>query len=237
MNTNKQLQDLGFSIEVKKSEAVIVLLPHSHWERITIRSVIELSFNGRSFTTTEYTEGIGRYPDLQAMQFTPELTEEDTKVHIHDIPSLREALSKLRRKEIEIEKTRTTYHALDQVWGDNPSFIRYTQELQEEIAKRELQLAEWKTANELANESILLEVNGPLKIELDDPLHSVLMDARGSNQSFEDWCDDLGYDTDSRRAYAIWQECRSLYEEINASVPGGMDGEAITKAEEILQDY
>ena len=47
----------------------------------------------------------------------------------------------------------------------------------------------------------------------DDPgaatvLDSLRLDARLGQESFEDFCGELGYDTDSRKAYATWEECR-----------------------------
>jgi hypothetical protein len=41
-----------------------------------------------------------------------------------------------------------------------------------------------------------------------DILSSLCMDASAIDEgSFEDWASSLGYDTDSRKAHAIWQEC------------------------------
>lgn len=37
-----------------------------------------------------------------------------------------------------------------------------------------------------------------------DLLECLLADSSGADQSFEDWCGDYGYDTDSRKAYGIW---------------------------------
>lgn len=38
-------------------------------------------------------------------------------------------------------------------------------------------------------------------------LSSLVDDAASADQTFDDWCADYGYDTDSRRAYASWQAC------------------------------
>ena len=40
-----------------------------------------------------------------------------------------------------------------------------------------------------------------------DVLHSLLMDATAFEQTFEDWCSDFGYDTDSRKAEQTYQAC------------------------------
>lgn len=39
-------------------------------------------------------------------------------------------------------------------------------------------------------------------------LDSLLLDARVGDSTFEGFCADFGYDTDSRKAYATWEECR-----------------------------
>lgn len=44
--------------------------------------------------------------------------------------------------------------------------------------------------------------------EKDQVLYALASDAENGLQTFEDFCDDLGYDSDSRRAYAIWEACR-----------------------------
>lgn len=41
-----------------------------------------------------------------------------------------------------------------------------------------------------------------------DVLDSLLCDASGTDQPFEDWANDCGYDTDSRKAESIFHACR-----------------------------
>lgn len=41
-----------------------------------------------------------------------------------------------------------------------------------------------------------------------DVFNCVLRDADGVDESFEEWAENLGYDTDSRKAYAIWEACK-----------------------------
>lgn len=49
------------------------------------------------------------------------------------------------------------------------------------------------------------QTNGvPNKPRVVDVLECLLSDASSSSQSFEDWCNDYGYDPDSRKAYATW---------------------------------
>lgn len=41
-----------------------------------------------------------------------------------------------------------------------------------------------------------------------DVLSSLLLDARCGEMSFEDYCGEFGYDTDSRKDYATWKQCQ-----------------------------
>jgi hypothetical protein len=41
-----------------------------------------------------------------------------------------------------------------------------------------------------------------------DVLWSLCSDARMGEETFEEFCSNLGYDTDSRRVYATWQACK-----------------------------
>ena len=42
---------------------------------------------------------------------------------------------------------------------------------------------------------------------VDGVLDCLLSDAQGGEQSFEDFCSEFGYDTDSRKAENIWKAC------------------------------
>lgn len=44
--------------------------------------------------------------------------------------------------------------------------------------------------------------------ELQGVIYCLLTDAEYGGESFADWCDNMGADTDSRRAYANWQACK-----------------------------
>jgi len=43
---------------------------------------------------------------------------------------------------------------------------------------------------------------------VDDVLDSLLNDAQGGEQTFEDFCAEFGYDPDSRKAERIWRACQ-----------------------------
>lgn len=43
-----------------------------------------------------------------------------------------------------------------------------------------------------------------------DCMECLLSDAEAGKQTFEEWCGNLGYDTDSRKAEAIYRQCKSV---------------------------
>lgn len=43
-----------------------------------------------------------------------------------------------------------------------------------------------------------------------DVVHCLLMDASGTDETFEDWAGNLGYDPDSRKAEGIFKACRDV---------------------------
>lgn len=43
-----------------------------------------------------------------------------------------------------------------------------------------------------------------------DVLYCVISDANAGELSFEEFCADLGYDTDSRKAEQVWLSCREM---------------------------
>lgn len=53
-------------------------------------------------------------------------------------------------------------------------------------------------------------------------LDAVVSDALAGSESFSDFCDNFGYDEDSRKAYATWQQC-ARYAEWVPALLGGQD--------------
>jgi hypothetical protein len=43
---------------------------------------------------------------------------------------------------------------------------------------------------------------------IDDVLYSLVMDSMAMDESFIDWCDNFGYDSDSRKALDIYLKCQ-----------------------------
>lgn len=48
----------------------------------------------------------------------------------------------------------------------------------------------------------------PVKPEITGVLHSIINDGSAIGQSFAQWCDELGYDNDSRKALATYEACQ-----------------------------
>lgn len=64
-------------------------------------------------------------------------------------------------------------------------------------------------------------------------LHSLILDSCAVGQSFGQWCSDLGYDTDSRKALATYEACQINGDKLNRI----FDRATISKLREALQDY
>jgi hypothetical protein len=53
-----------------------------------------------------------------------------------------------------------------------------------------------------------LKLTEPVQPELADVLYCLLSDASGSDEMFDDWCSNLGYNTDSRKALDTYLKCQ-----------------------------
>lgn len=54
----------------------------------------------------------------------------------------------------------------------------------------------------------LLSITRATMPSLEDLFYNLVMDSSAANQPFSSWCGDLGYDTDSRKALRIYEECQ-----------------------------
>ena len=66
-----------------------------------------------------------------------------------------------------------------------------------------------------------------------DVLSCLISDAQSVGSSFEDWCADLGYDFDSRKAYRTYEACR----EVDRQLRVFFSPEALQALQDALQDY
>lgn len=66
-----------------------------------------------------------------------------------------------------------------------------------------------------------------------DLLHSLILDSDASTQSFASWCDELGYDSDSRKALATYEACQRNTDKLHRI----FDANDIAALQTALQDY
>lgn len=64
-------------------------------------------------------------------------------------------------------------------------------------------------------------------------IYSVLMNESACNQSFADWCSDFGYDTDSRKALAMYEACQQEYNKLQSMFTPA----EIAQLQTLLEDY
>jgi len=66
-----------------------------------------------------------------------------------------------------------------------------------------------------------------------DVLYCVLSDAEACGQSFESWCGNFGYDTDSRKGFATYEACQRNGDKLR----GFFTSEELARFATELQDY
>ncbi|MAX51523.1 MAG: hypothetical protein CMH22_06045 [Methylophaga sp.] len=67
-------------------------------------------------------------------------------------------------------------------------------------------------------------------LNIDNVLYSLVMDAQAGQEMFEDFCDNFGYDSDSRKAFDIYQACQKNAVKVRQFLN-------IEEASEAFQDY
>lgn len=64
-------------------------------------------------------------------------------------------------------------------------------------------------------------------------LYSCLMEMSACEQSFSSWCEEYGYDTDSRKAFATYEACQENTDKLYYI----LSREEVEQLSELLQDY
>lgn len=64
-------------------------------------------------------------------------------------------------------------------------------------------------------------------------LYSLMLDAHLGGDTFEEFCSSLGYDTDSRRALAMYLDCQNIRQKLRKVIPAAL-WEAL---QNLLEDY
>jgi hypothetical protein len=73
----------------------------------------------------------------------------------------------------------------------------------------------------------------PIPPNVASMLHSLISDSSACNESFSSWCDNFGYDSDSRKALSIYEACQENGDKQSKV----FDRKTIEKLSELLQDY
>jgi hypothetical protein len=64
-------------------------------------------------------------------------------------------------------------------------------------------------------------------------IYSLIMNKSACEQSFSDWCDECGHDSDSRKAFSIYEQCQNEYDKVRRI----LTNREIEALMEMLQDY
>jgi len=86
--------------------------------------------------------------------------------------------------------------------------------------------------NSIAWQDMLKQMK-PVKPSAASVLYSLITDGEAIDQSFTDWCDNFGYDEDSRKVYKMYEECCKTGKELRKLF-------TVTQREtlsNLLQDY
>lgn len=78
-----------------------------------------------------------------------------------------------------------------------------------------------------------MELAKPVAPHPADVLYSLIRDSEAVGMSFANWCSELGYDSDSRKAYATYEECQCNADKLHKV----FQKNDITALETALQDY
>ena len=77
----------------------------------------------------------------------------------------------------------------------------------------------------------LKAVSKPKPLNIDDVLYSLILDSQAGAESFDDFCDNFGYDNDSIKANEIYKACQKNAKKVKTFITD------IDKASELFQDY
>lgn len=77
----------------------------------------------------------------------------------------------------------------------------------------------------------LKKVSKPKPLNIDDILYSLVLDSSLSNETFDDFCDNLGYDNDSMKANEIYRACQKNTKKVRTFIKD------LEQAGELFQDY
>lgn len=77
----------------------------------------------------------------------------------------------------------------------------------------------------------LRAVSNPKPLNIDDILYSLILDSQAGAETFDDFCDNFGYDNDSIKASEIYKSCQKNGKKVKTFITD------IDKVSELFQDY
>ena len=77
----------------------------------------------------------------------------------------------------------------------------------------------------------LKKVSKPKPLNIDDVLYSLVLDSQFSNETFDDFCDNFGYNNDSIKANEIYRACQKNSKKVRTFIKD------LEQAGELFQDY
>ena len=77
----------------------------------------------------------------------------------------------------------------------------------------------------------LKKVSKPKPLNIDDVLYSLVLDTQLSRETFDDFCDDLGYSNDSIKANDIYKACQKNGKKLRTFIKD------LDRAIDLFQDY
>jgi hypothetical protein len=78
----------------------------------------------------------------------------------------------------------------------------------------------------------LLIVSKAVPPKIDDVVHGLIMDSEARRMPFDEWCESFGYDTDSRKAFKMYEACLENEKKLRAMNLG-----TLNELAELFQDY
>lgn len=77
----------------------------------------------------------------------------------------------------------------------------------------------------------LNKVSKPKPLNIDDVLYSLILDSQYAFNSFDDFCQELGYDEDSRKAFEVYQTMQKNAKKVKTFISN------LDEATELFQDF
>jgi hypothetical protein len=86
-------------------------------------------------------------------------------------------------------------------------------------------------ANLLIHIDNVKAVSKPKPLNIDDVLYSLILDSQAGQGTFEDFCDNFGYNEDSIKHSEIYKACQKTAKKVKTFIPN------LEEASELFQDY